>query len=98
MIAEINNAKIAELIFNGIAEKIKQQGAIPIAPSVSGVGKVTLNSKSGTYAELRFVTLACNSMNGGKEKYLMYLPAETATKVAAALLKAVAKIKEEEGE
>lgn len=98
MIAEINNSQVAEFILNGIAEKIKQQGSIPIAPCQSGVGQVRLNSKSEVYAEIQFVTLTCCSPTSGKEKYVMYLPTETATKVAAALLKAVAKIKEEEGE
>ena len=98
MKAEINNSNVAEVILNGLAEKIRQEGFIPIAPTETGVGKLRLNSKSGVYADLRFVTLTCCTLATGEEEYLMYLPTETATKVAAALLKAVAKIKEEEGE
>lgn len=98
MKAEINNSNVAEVILNGMAEKIRQEGFIPIAPTETGVGKLRLNSKSGVYADLRFVTLTCCTLATGEEEYLMYLPTETATKVAAALLKAVAKIKEEEDE
>ena len=54
--------------------------------------------KNGTYGELPFVSLFCKSRTSDNEKYLAKLPVKGAANLAAMLLNAVAKIKEEEGE
>lgn len=94
-IGEMNITEFAEFIINGIVEQTKLQGYVPVSPIEAQASKLVITSKNEESAEFRFVTFNCVSLTGGKEKYLAVLLAEQATELAASLLKAVAKIKEE---
>lgn len=93
-IGKMNIAEFAEFIINGIVEQSKLQGYVPVSPIEVRASKLVITSENEN-AEFRFVTFNCVSLTGGKEKYLAVLLAEQATELAASLLKAVAKIKEE---
>ena len=86
--AETNDKKLDEFL---TACVVKQVTGVD-------VGKLELDMKNGTYGELPFVSLFCKSRTSDNEKYLAILPVKGAANLAAMLLNAVAKIKEEEGE
>lgn len=92
--------KVAELILNEIVDQTNLQGFVAISTTENAaVSKLRLTSKKAEiYSEIRLVTFKCGSLSEGKEKYLVVLPPDKATELAASLLKVVAKIKKEEGE
>ena len=92
--AETNDKKLDEFL----TACVVKQGFVPLEVTGVDVGKLELDMKNGTYGELPFVSLFCKSRTSDNEKYLAILPVKGAANLAAMLLNAVAKIKEEEGE
>lgn len=94
--AETNKKKLDEFLTASVVKQVKAQGFVPLEVTGVDIGKLEL--KNGTYGELPFVSLFCKSRTSDNEKYLAILPVKGAANLAAMLLNAVAKIKEEEGE
>lgn len=96
--AETNEKKFDEFLTACVVKQVKAQGFVPLEVTGVDIGKLELDMQNGTYGELPFVSLFCKSRTSDNEKYLAILPVKGASNLAAMLLNAVAKIKEEEGE
>ncbi len=95
---ETNDKKLDEFLTASVVKQVKAQGFAPLEVTGVDIGTLELDMKNGTYGELSFVSLFCKSRTSDNEKYLAILPVKGAANLAAMLLNAVAKIKEEEGE